>query len=117
MKNTLYPEIKSIISTEYDYGALPEDLEDGEVSIDVEIGIKGQEGADIFYLTAITPKAISGRPEKKWGRGYLIMPSFSWKEVNSSLEKLLMHCSGEDWKEISTKLSKELLWEYDNYKP
>jgi len=113
----MFPEMKSIMSPDLEYGLLPEAPDDCEVFIEIEIGPKGEEGADIFPFTAITPKAISGNSDKKWGRGYLITPTFSWSGVEESLGKLLMHCSGNDWNEISEKLSKELHWEFDNYKP
>ena len=51
------------------------------------------------------------------GRGYLIIPVFSWQVVKAALSQLLMHASGRDWVEISGKLNKELHWEYDNYQP
>ena len=113
--NKKTPEIKNIFSPDIDQVKLPEVPNNCAILIEIDIGLKGEEGADIFYFTAITPKAIAEHPEKRWGRGYLIMPIFSWGEIKKSLENLLMHCSGEDWNEISSKLSKELHWEYENY--
>ena len=112
----IFPEIKSIISHDLEYGVLPADSEDCSVFIEVEIGIKGQEGSEIFSCTIATPNKLAEKSEPFWGRGYLITPIFSWELVEQSLQKLLMHCSGKNWEEVSSKISKELHWEFDNYK-
>ena len=110
----MIPEIKSIMSRDLEYGLLPEKPDDCEVLIEVEIGPKGEASVDVFFLTAITPKAIMRKTETRWGRGYLITPTFSWSDVEKALRSLLMRCSGDDWAEISGKLSMMLNGEHEN---
>lgn len=115
--NNQFPEIKSIRSPDLDYGVLPKDADNCSVFVEVDIGIKNEKGADTFSFTVITPKALSAYKEKVWGRGFLITPSFSWEETEQALQNLLMHCSGKDWDVISSKINKELGWEFENYQP
>ena len=42
-----------------EYGVLPADSEDCSVFIEVEIGIKGQEGSEIFSCTIVTPNKLA----------------------------------------------------------
>jgi hypothetical protein len=113
----MIPEIKSIMSRDLEYGALPEEPDDCEVLIEVEIGPKGETGVDVFYLTAITPKAIMRKADTRWGRGYLITPTFSWSDVEKTLRSLLLRCIGDDWTEISDKLNRVLNREHENNLP
>lgn len=112
----IFPEIKSIISPDLDNDKNPQDPLDCSIPIEVEIGIKGKEGADLFQLTVVTIQCLQRRNESFWGKGYLITPSFSWNNVKESLEKMLMHCSGESWNDVAIKISSFLEWEFENYK-
>lgn len=109
------PEIKSMICHELENGMLPPNAEDCSVFIEVEIGPKGEEGADIFSFEAVTPKYLMRKAETRWGRGYLIVDRFSWSTVESSVKKLLSHCSRQSWVEVATEIGKELNWEFENY--
>ncbi|MEM9604348.1 MAG: Imm8 family immunity protein [Pseudomonadota bacterium] len=104
-----------MISPDLDNGTVPKDPKNFQIFIEVEIGPKGQKSSDIFSLTAITPSSISANQGPIWGHGYLIMPVFSWQNVERSLNLLMMHCSGENWEEVVKKLRRELNWEFDNY--
>ena len=114
-KMMITPEIKRMISHDLEYGELPPDAEDCTVFIEVEIGPKGEEGADIFSFEAVTPKYLMRKPETRWGRGYLIVDRFSWTTVESSVKELLSHCSRQSWVEVATEIGKELHWEFENY--
>ncbi len=59
----IQPEIKSILCHDLEYGKEPPDSEDCSVFIEVEIGPKGQEGADIFSFEVATPKFLMGKTE------------------------------------------------------
>jgi len=113
----IHPEIKSIRCDDLAYGEQPSDSEDCSVSIVVEIGLKGQQGADLFYFDVVTPKYLMRTTETRWGRGCLIMDTFSWSVVEMSVQKLLSHCTQQTWQEVATELGKELYWEFENYQP
>jgi Immunity protein 8 len=113
----VHPEVKDLFCSELDHGALPPEPTNCMVYIEATIGPKGREGGDIFGFTAITPSAISGSHERRRGRGYFILPEFSWSAVDAALQRLVAQCSGPSWGSVCSLLNKELLWEYDNYKP
>jgi hypothetical protein len=117
MSVLLIPEIRGLHCSDLDYGASPADPTNCALYIEAEIGAKGQDGADIFGFTAITRKAIAADQETRWGRGYLVLSYFRWEDVERALQRLLAHCTGTSWQQISEQLNKELLWEFDNYKP
>lgn len=112
----IQPEMKSILCHDLEYGKEPPDSEDCSVFIEVEIGPNGQEGADIFSFEVVTPKFLTGKTERRWGRGLLIMDTFSWSGVEKALQKLLMHCARQTWEETAKEIAKELAWEFENYK-
>jgi len=114
-ENMIQPEIKSILSQDVEYGNEPPDPEDCSVFIEVGIGPKGEEGADIFSFEVVTAKYLMHTVETRWGRGYLITNKFSWPLVESTLNKLLAHCSRQTWQEVATELGKELHWEFESY--
>lgn len=108
-------EVKSIISPDLDHGKAPVEPDNCAVFIEVEIGVKDKEGADIFSFTAITTKYLVSNPLTTWGRGYLLMESFSWTETEAMLNKLLSFVREETWVGVAHSLCKELHWEYENY--
>ena len=94
---------------------LPPDPENCSVFIEVEIGPQDGEGADIFSFTAVTPSNIEVDVNARWGHGLLILDRFSWKVVESALQKLLLHCQRPTWQAVADELRKQLHWEFDNY--
>lgn len=109
-------EIKALYSA--DLGkSLPADVEDCIVGVTADIGIKGSDGADQFQFDVVTPKHLARSEDVRWGRGYLIVPFFSWPLVEEALGKLLMHCRREDWDSVASEIAKELHWEFENYSP
>jgi len=112
----IQPEIKSILCHDLEYGKEPPDSEDCSVFIEVSIGPKGQEGADIFSFEVVTPRFLMKKTETHWGRGYLIVDSFSWSGVEKAVQKLLSHCLRQTWQETAMEIAKDLHWEFENYK-
>ena len=96
--------------------SLPNDPENCSVFIEVEIGPQNAEGADIFSFTAVTPNWLGVEIGTRWGHGLLILQRFSWHEIESSLQKLLLHCHRSTWQAVCDELRKQLNWEFDNYK-
>jgi hypothetical protein len=109
------PTIRSIISPDLAHGDLPRDPDDCSVLIEAEIGPAGLPGADVFSFQAVTPKYLTREALPRWGRGLLIVKHFSWREVEASLQKLLMHAARSDWSSVAAELAKELHWEFEGY--
>lgn len=111
------PTVRSITSPDLPYGDLPSDPDDCCVLIDAEIGLAGTDGADVFSFHVVTPMYLLRETLPRWGRGLLIVQHFSWREVESSLQKLLMHAARPHWSSVAAELAKELRWEFEGYTP
>ena len=111
----IFPVLKGLSSPDLNEPSLPEDPSDCAVLIEAEIGSNGQ-GADIFSFTVITPTHLMRERDAHWGRGQLIVSEFTWEGVRSAVTKLLSHASRETWEMVAAELSKELRWEYENYR-
>ena len=109
-------EVKTLVGTDLEYGQLPDNADDCEVWCEAEIGVKGEKAADIFSFAVVTPKFLWSQQGHKWGKGLIILDTFSWEAVEAALDNLLSQCSGRDWLEVTDKLTKTLYWEYENYK-
>lgn len=110
------PEIKSILSLDVERPALPPDPDNCHVQLDVGIGPKDAEAAELFSLSVVTPKYLAHSSLPSWGRGMLIVTEFSWSAVDRMLERLIDRASKESWNEVANELSKTLHWEYENYR-
>ena len=106
--------LKSLGSPDLADGAMPPNPERCRILMTATIGSEGTDGGDLFNFTVVTPDALLS-DEASWGRGLLIVPSFSWQTVTRMLERLLRHASRETWQASAAELNKELLWEFDNY--
>ncbi len=115
MHRYVVPIVKSIMSADLARPALPADVEDCAVAIEVEIGLRDGEGGDLFQFEVVTPTALARRGAATWGRGLLILPSFSWEVVDRFLSKLVLHASADTWAEVALQLNRELDWEFDGY--
>lgn len=112
---TVELEIKSIMSPDLEHGALPLEPDNCSVLVESEIGEKGRPGAEIFSFEAVTPRYLLANPDARWGRGYLVLPEFSWKEVERMAVRLLQFARKRSWPEAAAVLSRELNWEFENY--
>jgi hypothetical protein len=106
--------LKGLDSLDLAEGAMPADPEHCRILMTATIGPDGTDAGDLFNFTVVTPKALLN-DEAVWGRGILIVPTFSWQAVTRMLDRLLRHASRTDWHASATELNKELLWEFDNY--
>jgi hypothetical protein len=105
-----------MLSVDLPRPALPADVDDCAVAIEVVVGPRGVDGGDLFQFKVVTPAALarcSGLPT--WGRGLLIVSSFSWESVDRALSKLVLHAAAGTWPEAAAQLARELHWEFDRY--
>jgi len=112
----MFPELKWLTSPDLEQGTRPPNPKNCSIFLEAGIGSGEVEGADIFGFTVVTPAFVAKCQEKRWGRGYLLLPEFTWEEVEQALSRLLSHCVGASWQEIAGKLNRELLWEFDGYR-
>ena len=112
----MFPVLKVLHSPDYEPPNLPPDPRDCVVLVEVDIGPHDEPGAIFFTLLWLRqPRWRMELP--LWGRGYLIVKRFSWQIVEEHIKKLLLGAHGYSWSEIGANLNKELLWEFDDYKP
>lgn len=86
------------------------------ITICLSIGMKGQDGADYFYLDVYNTEWIRKRLEYKWGRSTLIIDADNIYEIKDVIENKVNSIEGEDWDAIVNKLVRYFSWEYDDVK-
>jgi len=93
-------EIKSI----YLYDEPLPNGEDFSVSMRVEIGERGREGAESFWFVAASPAGLANDVSDggyKLLRGYILMTAFDMNLVRRSIEKLIDQAqTRETWAEV-----------------
>lgn len=112
----IVPEVKGFYCPDLEYKREPDEPDNCSILVEVSIGVEGIEGADIFSFVAVTPKALLNETSYRWGRGWLILETFSWAQVEDAAEELCADMSGASWEQVARELNKWLHWEYDNYR-
>ncbi len=108
-------ELKGVYSLELSEPELPADPTCCAVLMSADIGLLGTTGSDRFSFHVVTPAFLAHNPEVRWGHGYLLMPEFSWTEVNRMLSRLVFGASAATWDAAARKLCRYLEWEFDDY--
>src|ERR1043166_4165238 len=111
------PELRKLSSPDLERPAVPPDPTDCSVALQASIGPKGAEGEELFEFQVVTPRALLRNGLPRWGRGLLIVESFSWAGVERALERLLARAHRKTWAEVAAVLNHDLQWEYNNYQP
>lgn len=111
------PELKELFCAGLEKPALPPYPDDCVVSLQASIGPKGERGEELFFFTVATPKGLLRGELPRWGRGILLVETFSWVVVERAVERLLSQARRESWAEVAAALNQELNWEFENYKP
>ncbi len=69
------------------------------------------DGGDYFYVDVCTPLMARRLQDK---RSLLIVPYYeSCQSVLEALDAVLEECRGYDWFDMSQKLAKKFVWEYE----
>ncbi|MGG4197426.1 Imm8 family immunity protein [Paenibacillus jamilae] len=95
----------------------PEVEDDFCISVVADIGMKDSDGADQFYFSVISPKALNKELEAERimsGRGYLIAREFDIELVRTHITNILDDCIRPTWDEVAKAINRHLNWEYDN---
>lgn len=90
-----------------------------EVSITMNIGIEGEEGADNFQVTFCTPKWLQENCKESEifiPRHNLIVQKYDYPAFINRLNEICKMCEGKNWDECSDKLSRYFLSEFEDYK-
>ena len=97
--------------------------------VDMDIGLEGSEGGDLFNLKVCTPRwfedhEMTIRPndptheavrKNMFGRHYLFVSSFDEAKIEEEVQRLVHRVEGKDWNELALRLSQFFAWEYENF--
>lgn len=110
------PKLKTLMSADLERPDLPDDPGNCEVFVEATIGPDDSDAAEIFAFTVATPAALTSETRFRWGRGLLIVPSFSWDVVDLAVARLLAQCCHDSWAEVAHQLNQNLYWEFEKYR-
>lgn len=118
----MFPELKEIYSRDifvdmYEY--VPEDEDFFEIELTLIIGVKGQDGGDIFYINVCSPKWISKLRENQdylSKKGYIIIDKYDFSHIKRIIDNKLSDISGYSWTDIVHKINFFAIWEFDDYR-
>jgi hypothetical protein len=111
------PQLKSLYSPDLEPPALPMDASDCCILFQASIGPKDGEGDELFTFEVVTPRYLERSALPCWGRGLLIVDSFTWQSVGSALAGLLAQAQRESWRETAEALNHDLQWVIGSHTP
>jgi hypothetical protein len=112
----IIPILKGLHSADLARGDLPVDA-DFSVAMQASVGPKGETGEETFSFTVATPSVVVSLGLPRWGRGLLLVESFSWEEVERYVERLVARAHRTTWAETAAVLNQYMEWEFDGYRP
>lgn len=69
----------------------------------------------------MTPRALASRvdndPRAFWCRAMLILPRFTWEEVERALNQMVRGTGAPTWEGNAERLNRFVRWEFEDYKP
>ncbi|KAA8885733.1 hypothetical protein F3087_29335 [Nocardia colli] len=77
-------------------------------------------GEESFQFEVCTPAWLHERARREGpvtGRHQVIVDTFDWPSLQRFFQRLATRCSGTDWREVATKLSRYGHWEFEDYTP
>jgi hypothetical protein len=107
------PQLKSLFSPDLEPPALPLDTADCCVLFQASIGPGDADDEERFTFEVVTPRYLERSTLPRWGRGLLIVDSFSWQAVGGALAELLAKAHRENWPDSAEALNRELQWAFD----
>jgi hypothetical protein len=81
---------------------------------------EGSEGEESFDIEVCTPTwlAETYAPDNIiFGRHHIIVQQYNYEKLAQVIVEILEECSGENWEEVATKISRYGKWEFEDYVP
>ena len=94
----------------------PENENYFERSIDLDIGIKGEEGSTIFSLLIVSPLWIEEKCKNHqivWKNDLMIIDRFDHERIKNNIVEIINSCSKENWELSLASLLRYFSWEYE----
>lgn len=87
--------------------------------LELEIGIKGKQGADLFEIQVCTPQWLLDNykiSDVVFCRNRLIVFEYDFENIITKIKQFISTVSGNSWEEIAIKLARIGRWEFEDYK-
>jgi hypothetical protein len=112
-------KLKSLHSLEIDLGSyIPVEADDFSIDLRAMIGSLDSQGEESFDIHVCTPKwLLQHCQEPLWGRHMLIVPHYDIQMIKAAIDSYCQSCSGQNWNEVSLRLSRIGKWEFEDYRP
>lgn len=117
----IVPELKEIYSRDIFVGLheyIPENKYFFEIDLILVIGVKGENGGDIFYLTVCSSSSISEVSKNCHflsKDGYLIVDEYDFFNIKKIIEDYLSTIAENNWEDVAKRINCFAKWEFDNY--
>lgn len=116
-------EIRNYSSAEIDdlESWVPEPGQGVFFSLSFEVAEAGTTGSNLFQAIVATPAGLqqfkTEHPHERLpDRGVIVLETYSWEAVLDKLTGPLKACTRESWDESMACLSRQFLWEYEDYR-
>ncbi len=97
---------------------IPNDIYDFIVNTTLSIGVHGETGSDLFYLTITTRyhfAEVRDEEEFLFDRSFLFVHEYNYEKIEKFLQDWVGSLKGETWHEIALQIAKYTHWEFDGY--
>ena len=99
---------------------VPDDKKSFFFLLELEIGIVGKEGADLFSFEVCTPKWLLENHQPYdivFGRHKLIVFEYDIENIINTISRYLNSTTFISWEDATSKIAKIAHWEYEDYNP
>lgn len=89
------------------------------VSAIIDIGLKGEEGADQFFANIASPEGLLDRWKNDRNivlRGLILLQKYDLKEAERLVNDVLTSCKRDTWKKTALALNRFFVWDFDDYR-
>jgi hypothetical protein len=116
----LHPKLKLIHCPDVDNLEKfnPDDPENFSLLLYLFITAEGYDGDESFDVLLCTPKWLMDRYNQDdiiVGAHHLIVFEYNYSNLVRRINKYLMHCSGNTWREVAEKVGRLGKWEFEDY--
>ena len=116
---TVRAELKELMCSNFDLRTyVPSEPDLFGFWIEVEIGVEGQSGADLFQLFVCSPRWLNREVREKgamWEYARVVIPAYDYLDLRSFVAKTVGAVGGKDWQEVVAQLRLLARWEFEGY--
>lgn len=92
------------------------EIDETAITLTLNIGNASSSGGDNFDVFICTPEWLCKHQRlPKLMRHTLLIRKYDLEKIKQIIADYIIQCEGDDWMEISHKLSQFFAWEYEDY--